>query len=36
MFLSYMIELLKALQSAAISDMSPYIKIAPGEFTITF
>ncbi|XP_070655187.1 apolipoprotein B-100 isoform X1 [Bos indicus] len=36
MFLNYIMELLKELQSATINDMSPYIKVAPGEFTITF
>ncbi|KAB0380800.1 hypothetical protein FD755_008584 [Muntiacus reevesi] len=36
MFLNYIMELLKELQSATVNDMSPYIKVAPGEFTITF
>ncbi|XP_058407707.1 apolipoprotein B-100 [Diceros bicornis minor] len=35
MFLKYVTELLKKLQSATVNDMSPYIKIAPGEFIIT-
>lgn len=36
MFLRYITELLKELRSAAGNDMSPYIKVAPGEFTLTF
>jgi apolipoprotein B len=36
MFLRYITELLKKLQSATVSDVSPYIKLAPGELTITF
>lgn len=36
MFLNYIMELLKELQSATVNDMSPYIKVAPGGFTITF
>lgn len=35
MFLRYIIELLKELQSAAVNNMIPYIKVSPGEFTIT-
>ncbi|XP_061024609.1 apolipoprotein B-100 isoform X1 [Eubalaena glacialis] len=36
MFLRYIMELLKELQLATVNGMSPYIKVAPGEFTITF
>ncbi|XP_035883588.1 apolipoprotein B-100 isoform X2 [Phyllostomus discolor] len=36
MFLSYIMELLRDLKSATVGDMSHYVKIAPGEFTITF
>ncbi|KAF0870770.1 APOB protein, partial [Crocuta crocuta] len=36
MFLRYIIELLKELQSATFNNMIPYIKVSPGEFTITF
>ncbi|XP_034515741.1 apolipoprotein B-100 [Ailuropoda melanoleuca] len=36
MFLRYIIELLKELQSATVNNMIPYIKVSPGEFTITF
>ncbi|XP_036891386.1 apolipoprotein B-100 [Sturnira hondurensis] len=36
MFLSYITELLRELKSATVSDMSHYVKVAPGEFTITF
>lgn len=36
MFLSYITELLRDLKSATVGDMSHYVKIAPGEFTITF
>ncbi|XP_004387651.3 apolipoprotein B-100 [Trichechus manatus latirostris] len=36
MFLRYITELLKKLQSATANDMSPYIKVAPGELIITF
>uniref|UniRef100_A0A4X1U1X1 Apolipoprotein B n=1 Tax=Sus scrofa TaxID=9823 RepID=A0A4X1U1X1_PIG len=36
MFLRYIMKLLKELQSDTVNDMRPYIKVAPGEFTITF
>ncbi|KAB0402813.1 hypothetical protein E2I00_014757 [Balaenoptera physalus] len=36
MFLRYIMELLKELQLATVNGMSPYIRVAPGEFTITF
>lgn len=36
MFPRYIVELLKELQLATVSGVSPYIKVAPGEFTITF
>ncbi|XP_025723366.1 apolipoprotein B-100 isoform X2 [Callorhinus ursinus] len=36
MFLRYITELLKELQSATVNNMIPYIKVSPGEFTITF
>lgn len=36
MLLSYITELLQDLQSATVNDMSPYIKVAPGEFIINF
>lgn len=36
MFLSYIIEILQALKSAVVSGISPDVKIAPGEFTLTF
>ncbi|XP_038308947.1 apolipoprotein B-100 isoform X1 [Canis lupus familiaris] len=35
MFLRYITELLKELQSATVNNMIPYIKVSPGEFTIT-
>ncbi|XP_058935120.1 apolipoprotein B-100 [Kogia breviceps] len=35
MFLSYIMELLKELQLATANGMGAYIKVAPGEFTIT-
>uniref|UniRef100_A0A8C3VXS5 Apolipoprotein B n=1 Tax=Catagonus wagneri TaxID=51154 RepID=A0A8C3VXS5_9CETA len=36
MFLSYIMQLLRELQSGTVNDMRPYIKVVPGEFTITF
>lgn len=36
MFLSYIIEILQTLKSAVVNGVRPDIKIAPGEFTITF
>ncbi|MBW00753.1 Apolipoprotein, partial [Eschrichtius robustus] len=36
MFLRHIMELLKELQLATVNGMSPYIRVAPGEFTITF
>lgn len=36
MFLRYITELLKELQSATVNNMIPSIKVSPGEFTITF
>lgn len=36
MFLIYIIGLLEELQSTTVYDMSRYLKIAPGELTITF
>ncbi|NIG58664.1 apolipoprotein [Pontoporia blainvillei] len=36
MFLRYIMELLKELPLATVNGVSPYIKVAPGEFTVTF
>ncbi|XP_059516435.1 apolipoprotein B-100 isoform X1 [Myotis daubentonii] len=36
MFLKYITGLLKELQSTTVYDLSRYLKIAPGELTITF
>ncbi|XP_053747096.1 apolipoprotein B-100 [Panthera pardus] len=36
MFLRYITELLKELQSATVNNMIPSTKVSPGEFTITF
>ncbi|XP_057599079.1 apolipoprotein B-100 [Hippopotamus amphibius kiboko] len=35
-FLRYIMESLRELQSATVSGMSPYVKAGSGEFTITF
>ncbi|XP_029794426.1 apolipoprotein B-100 [Suricata suricatta] len=36
MFLRYITELLNELQSTTVNNMMHYIKVSPGEFTITF